>query len=270
MDKKMVNLLIGVGIAIIAIIVINAQMQAREKLIQDLIRKGQLIEVVVAKEDIPHETTITSDMVTVKTVASKTLQPGDLTSLDSVIGKFAIADILRDQHLNSELVKPLTGIRFLSEGVPQGMRAMTIAVDKLSAVEGLIKPGDIVDIIGTFTFPAEKGSNPPIVINLFQGVKVLATNKNISPYRAEGKADTITLALDPEGIKMLTYALEIGKIRLVLRTPLDTTREYEYSALTLEGLLNKLGMIQKAVPQERPQTIEVYRGSKQEEAPLPQ
>jgi hypothetical protein len=69
---------------------------------------------------------------------------------------------------------------------------------------------------------------------------------------------------------MLTYALEIGKIRLVLRTPLDTTREYEYSALTLEGLLNKLGMIQKAVPQERPQTIEVYRGSKQEEAPLPQ
>ncbi|MFA5338143.1 MAG: hypothetical protein WC330_07410, partial [Candidatus Omnitrophota bacterium] len=68
MDKRIVNLLIGVGIAIIAIIVINAQMQSRERLIQELIKKGQLVEVVVAKEDIARETTITSDMVKIATV----------------------------------------------------------------------------------------------------------------------------------------------------------------------------------------------------------
>jgi pilus assembly protein CpaB len=268
MDKRIVNLLIGVGIAVIAIIVINGQMQSREKLIQELIKKGQLVEVVVAKDDIPRETTITSDMVKMSTVPSKTLQPGDLTSLDSVIGKFTITDILKDQHLNSESVKPLIGFKYLSEGVPTGMRAITISVDKLSAVEGLLRPGDKVDIIGTFSFPSERGQNPPIVVTLFQGVKVLATNKNLSPYRAEGKADTVTMALKPEDIKMLTYSLELGKIRLVLRAPTDTSEDYEYSALTLEGLLNKLGMIKPSVPEERPATVEIYKGSKQEEVPV--
>lgn len=268
MDKRIVNLLIGVGIAVIAIIVINAQMQSRERLIQELIKKGQLVEVVVAKEDIPRETTITSDMVKTATVAAKTLQPGDLTSIDSVIGKFSISDILKDQHLNQESVKPLVGFKYLSDAVPEGKRAITISVDKLSAVEGLIKPGDIVDIIGTFSFPSDKGASPPIVITLFQNVKVLATNKNLSPYRAEGRADTITLALDPDGTKLLTYALELGKIRLVLRTPLDKAGEPEYSALTLEGLLNKLNLIQRTIPQEKPPTIEIYKGAKQEEIPV--
>lgn len=268
MDKRIVNLLIGVGIAIIAIIVINAQMQSREQLIQELIKKGQLVEVVVAKEDIPRETTITSDMVKTATVASKTLQPGDLTSLDSVIGKFSITDILKDQHLSSESVKPLVGFKYLSEGIPQGMRAITISVDKLSAIEGLIRPGDKVDIIGTFIFAAEKGVNPPIVINLFQGVKILATNKNLSPYRAEGRADTITLALKPDDIKMLTYSLELGRIRLVLRAPLDKSEDYEYSALTYDGLLNKLSLVRQQPPQEKQSTVDIHRGTKSSEVPI--
>ncbi len=268
MDKRIVNLLIGVGVAAIAIIILNAHFARQQAIIDELYRKGQLVDVVVAKDDIAKETTISSDMVKLSRVPSKTLQPGDLTSLDSVIGKFAITDILKDQHLNSDSVKPLIGFRYLSEGVPAGFRAITISVDKLSAVEGLVRPGDKVDIIGTFSFPSERGQNPPIVVTLFQGVKVLATNKNLSPYRAEGKADTVTLALKPEDIKMLTYSLELGKIRLVLRSPTDTSEEYEYSALTLEGLLNKLGMIQHQVPVERPQTIEVYKGTKQEEVPV--
>jgi len=265
MDKRMVNLIIGVCLAIIAIFVIHRQMLQNEARIQELIRQGQIIEVVIAKDDIAKETTITMDMVKPDRVASRSLQPGDLTSLDSVIGKFAIVDILKGQHINSDMVKPLLSVRFLSERIPPGMRAITITVDKLSAIEGLIKPEDKVDIIGTFTFP---GGGSPVIITLFQGVKILATNKNISPYRAEGKADTVTLALKPDDIKMIAYSIEIGKVRLVLRTPLDTSEEYEYSALTFEGLLNKIGMMQKPVQQSRPPTIEVYKGSKQEEVPI--
>jgi pilus assembly protein CpaB len=240
-------------------------MMQNEARIQELIRQGQIVEVVVAKTDVAKETTLTTDMVELKRVAAKSLQPNDLTSLDSAIGKFAVADILKGQHVNSEMVKPLLAIRFLSERVPQGMRAITISVDKLSAIEGLIKPDDKVDIVGTFTFPS---GGPPVVITLFQGIKVLATNKNISPYRADGKTDTVTIAIKNDDIKTLTYALEIAKIRLVLRTPLDASEDYEYAALTLDGLMNKLNMVQRAIEQPKPPTVDVYKGSKEEQVPI--
>lgn len=265
MDKRIINLLVGIGFAIIAILLIHRQMMQNEARIQELIRQGQIVEVVIAKTDIAKETTITADMVELKRVAAKSLQPNDLTSLDSVIGKFAVADVLKGQHLNSEMVKPLLSIRFLSERIPQGFRAITIPVDKLSAIEGLIKPDDKVDIIGTFTFPS---GGPPVVITLFQGVKILATNKNISPYRADGKSDTVTLAVKNDDVKTLAYSLEIAKIRLVLRTALDTSEDFEYSALTLDGLMNKLNMVQRPVEQPKPPTVDIYKGSKQEEVPI--
>jgi pilus assembly protein CpaB len=270
MDKRMlVSIATGAILALIAILMIYGHLSRQEARIRQLIEEGKAIEVVVAKEDIGRETTISTDMVKLKVVPSRTLQPGDLTSLDSAVGKFAIADILKDQHLNSDVVKPFISMRFLSEGVPVGMRAITIAVDKLSAIEGLIKSQDKVDIIGTFSFPTEKGMNPPIVINLFQGVKVLAVNKNISQYRAEGKADTVTLALKPEDIKMLSYSLDMGgKLRLVLRAPLDTSEDAEYSALTFDGLLTKLGLLQQRIQPAPPITVEVDEGTKQKEVPI--
>jgi pilus assembly protein CpaB len=205
------------------------------------------------------------DMVELKRVPAKSLQPNDLTSLDSAIGKFSVSDILKGQHINSEMVKPMLGIRFLSERIPPGMRAFTISVDKLTAIEGLLKPDDKVDIIGTFVFPS---GGPPVIITLFQGVKVLATNKNISPWRADGKTDTITLAIKHEDVKTLAYALEIAKVRMVLRTPLDTTEDFEYSALTLDGLMNKLNMVQKTVEQPKPPTVDVYKGAQEQQVPI--
>ncbi|MDP2924622.1 MAG: Flp pilus assembly protein CpaB [Candidatus Omnitrophota bacterium] len=268
MDKRIINLIVGVLFALIALLIINRYIAEQRRELEELRRKGEIVDVVVAKDDIARETTITADMVKMKPVSVKTLLPGDLTSVESAIGKFAIADILKDQHVNSDSVKPLVSFRYLSELVPQGYRAITIAVDKLSATEGLIKPQDKVDIVGVFSFPAGGGMNAPIVITLFQNIKVLAMDKNISPYRVEGRANTVTLALKPEDIKMLTYALELGKVRLTLRTPLDTSEDFEYSALTLDGLLNKLGMVQQRVEQPKPPTVDVYRGSKQEEKPL--
>jgi pilus assembly protein CpaB len=265
MDKRIINLLVGVGFAIIAILLIHKQMTQNEARIQELIRQGQIVEVVVAKTDIARETTITADMAELKRVAAKSLQPNDLTSLDSVIGKFAVADILKGQHFNNEMVKPLLAIRFLSERVPQGFRAVTIAVDKLSAIEGLIKPDDKVDIVGTFTFPS---GGPPVVITLFQGVKILATNKNISPYRADGKSDTVTIAVKNDDVKTLAYALEIAKIRLALRAAVDTSEDYEYAALTLDGLMNKLNMVQRPIEQPKPPTVDVYKGSREEEVTI--
>ena len=268
MDKRTINIIIGVVLALFAIFMIQKHLAQREALIRKLIAEGELVEVVVAKADIPKETTITVNMVGAATVRAKTVQPGDLTSLDSAIGKFAEIDILKGQHINSNMVRALGGAKFLSQAVPQGMRAITIPVDKVSAIEGLIKPGDNVDVVATFDVPdPATNESEVVVVTIFQGVKILATNKNLSQYQTADVINTVTMALRPDDIKVLTYILQYSTIRLVLRAPLDTATEYGYTAVTWEALMRRLGMWQE-VPVEPPQpTIEIYRATSVEESP---
>ncbi|MCM8831477.1 MAG: Flp pilus assembly protein CpaB [Candidatus Omnitrophica bacterium] len=270
MDKRILNILIGLGIAVIALIMINNFIVQQKNLIARLLEEGKAVKLVVATKDIPKENVITSEMVTLKTEPRASMQPGDLTSLDSVIGNFAVVDILKGQHINANMVRAQEAFKFLSQNIPSGMRAFTIPVDQISAIEGLIKPGDFVDIIATFRFPTGRERETlPVVVTLFQGVKVLATNRNISPYQISNKAGTITLALKPEDVGMLEYALQISSLRLVLRAPLDTTQEYEYTAVSFETLLKKIGMYTPPPTQERPSTVEIYKGaSAKEEATL--
>ncbi len=263
MDKRMLNLIIGIGLAVIAIFLIHGYMQQKEAVIRRLIEEGKLMEFVVATTDIPKESTITSDMVTIKRDRSTAYQPGDLTSLESVVGRFVEVDILKGQHINSQMLRAKGSIKFLSQGIPKGMRAMTIPVDKISAIEGLIKPSDKVDVIGSFSIPTgQKNQSTPVVVTLFEGVRVLASGRSLSPYNVNPSADTITVALKPEDIKLLTFVLESGNdIRLVLRAPLDKTADPGYQAVTLETLMKKLGMwAPPPMPEQKP-TIDVYKGT---------
>jgi len=266
MDKRMLNLIIGIGLAVIAILLIHSKMQQDQKIIQQLASKGEILEVVVAKTDIPKESTITQSMITLRQIRSNAYQPGDLTSADSAINKFAKVDILKGQHINSNMLRSLTGAKFLSQRIPKGMRAMTLPVDKISSIEGLIKPNDSVDIIGIFVISA--GQN--LVVTLFQGARILATGKNISPYRIDSTADTVTVALKPEDVKLLTYVLESGnKIRLTLRAPLDSSQEIGYSGVTFETLMKRLGMWAQPPQMEKEPTLEIYKGSQKEEVAVP-
>ena len=263
MDKRMLNLIIGIGLAVIAIMLIHTRMQQDQKLIQQLVNKGEILEVVVARVDITKESTITQNMVAVKKIRSNSYQPGDLTTPDSAINKFAVVDILKGQHINSNMLRSLAGEKFLSQRISKGMRAMTLPVDKISSIEGLIKPSDYVDIIGIFAISA--GQN--LVVTLFQGVKILATGKNISPYKIDSVAETVTVALKPEDVKLLTYVLESeNRIRLVLRAPLDSSQEVGYSGVTFETLMKRLGMWAQPPQAEREQTtLKIYKGTQKEE-----
>ncbi|MCF7907269.1 MAG: Flp pilus assembly protein CpaB [Candidatus Omnitrophica bacterium] len=268
MDKRMINIIIGVVLALFAIFMIQKHLAQRDALIQKLIAEGEIVEVVAAKTDIPKESTITINMVGLTRVKSKSVQAGDLTSLDSAIGKFAEIDILRGQHINSNMVRALGSARYLSQAVPQGMRAITIPVDKISAIEGLIKPGDNVDIIATFNIPDPvTDESEVVVVTIFQGVNILATNRNLSQYQVAKTIDTVTLALRPDDVKVLTYILEWSTIRLVLRAPLDTATEYGYTAVTWEALMKRLGMWQEVPIEEPAPTIEIYRATEMEETP---
>jgi Flp pilus assembly protein CpaB len=121
---------------------------------------------------------------------------------------------------------------------PPGKRALTISIDSLSAVGGLVNPGDFVDIIAHLDLPDEKGTAPQgpkpdserLTTVLFQNIQVLAVGTNfnptgeIPPYELQQNAQklNVTLAVSPEEAGLLTFAEARGKLQLSLRSPAET------------------------------------------------
>ncbi len=115
---------------------------------------------------------------------------------------------------------------------PQGKRALTVLIDSLSAVGGLINPGDFIDVIGQLNMPdpeKPKEKTQKVTTILFQNVQVLAVGTNFSSaavdsasiYEAQQQARSlyITLALDPQEAALVTFAQDNGKLQLSLRGP---------------------------------------------------
>ena len=267
-NKRVIFLVVAIFLGLVAIVPIFKFIGTLQKKLADSEKMRMYVPVLVATKDIPRESTLTETMVRVSRVHRDAFQRGDLYDPVSAVGKFAEVDILEGQHINTNMVRSIGSFRFLSQKVPKGMRAITIPVDRISALEALIKPGDHVDVIGTFSIPQDQGQGVQAVLNIFQGIQILATNRNISNVKASKDAGTVTLALKPEDVKVLTYVLEWGKIRLVLRRPLDTTVETGYSAVTFDTLMRRLGFWRPLPPPKRSQAVEVYKGTEKEESVL--
>jgi Flp pilus assembly protein CpaB len=115
---------------------------------------------------------------------------------------------------------------------PPGKRAVTIMIDSLSAVGGLINPGDFVDIIAQLKIKDPQDPKKPfqeITSVLFQNIQVLAVGANFKPvgnaqlYEAQQRARSlnVTLALAPEEAGLLTFTQTNGKLLLSLRSPAE-------------------------------------------------
>jgi Flp pilus assembly protein CpaB len=119
---------------------------------------------------------------------------------------------------------------------PAGKRAVTVMVDSLAAVGGLLNPGDSVDVIAQLSVPT--GSNPDkserknqVTAMIFQGLQVLAVNTNLDETGAyyddqqAANAIRVTVAVDPQEAGLLSFANKNGKLELALRSNEDTEHQ---------------------------------------------
>jgi pilus assembly protein CpaB len=141
--------------------------------------------------------------------------------------KRAIRDFeqLKDKRLN----KPITAEQFVSaddlmdkggEGLAalmaKGMRAFGVKVNQETTAGGFVLPNSRVDVV----WVKRGGDNDSQSKIILQNVLVLAVDT--MPVRPEDKqavvASTVTLALRPEQVELLSLASEQGSLRLVLRS----------------------------------------------------
>jgi pilus assembly protein CpaB len=255
--KKIINLGIGIILAIIAIAIINARLQERERIIQRLVQEGNVAQVLVASRDIRRGEVIREDMLGFIKIRSENVKANALQSPESAVGKVARTDILRKQEILSSMLTLPKGTQSLSQKTPPGKKAYTISIDKISAVGGNIKNGNRVDVVSIMQLPDTQGQT---VMTLFENAKVLEISGGAR------NLESITLALTSEEIKILTFALQNGQVKLVLRSPLDEPEGLSFQPFTyqtfVQKIYNAMGINpqQAPVPEEKEPEIEIYRG----------
>ena len=141
--------------------------------------------------------------------------------------KFARETIYSEQPIHpNAIIEEVTDE--LSLKISGNNRAVTVNVNGSSGVDGLIKPGDYVDVI-LFLPQIEEQSRivrPDIAKLFLQKIEVLAIDQKL--YRTEEtdaeaeETDTsssyfVTLAIPVMDVEMLVLAKDIGLIELALR-----------------------------------------------------
>lgn len=240
-NNKWGLLLISVILGIIATLL--AHFYIRSKLIT--LSGGKFIPVVAAVGDIDSGTVISEDMLSIKNVPSTLVHTRAVPEeyKDFLIGQSAGDNIGKGEVVlwsDIALEEPTS----LSAKVGINERAITINVDPASGINGLIRPGDRVDVLASFDIPGDVFADTQSVTKvLLQNVTVLAVGEQMSVYdysrhlggqqggiklpvpEMEKAPSTITLKVGAEDAGILAFAERKGNILLVLRNKEDVLVE---------------------------------------------
>ncbi len=202
---------------------------AARRYIQDHIRaldeqaKVKTVPRIVANYDLPEGLRIERVHLAVRDVPldwvpAGSFRPEDAGSIENkvVTSSLKKGDILLKAHLTAVHRKAF------SQKVRAGRRAITIPVDAINSVSGLLVPGDLIDLYVSFEYRRKKITAP-----LLQGVLVLATGAESQTQDSDHSSlsmpgySTVTLDTSPEEAARLVAARQSGTITALLRHPDD-------------------------------------------------
>ena len=244
------GLAIAVALAVVTGIVIYAALNRTDS--DAAARSGPVgpgIAVLTAAGDIPAGTVITPDMLQVATVPQDNVLPGTIQNPELAEGSVARIPILEgEQILSGKLVTVGTGGTGLSYIIPEGHRAVAVAVNKVIGADGLLRPGDRADVIAVVDIQLAEGqfaagAGQIAAIPIAQNIEVLAVEPalrrvpTVNGIRTESDttasgtlvdqpepqpdSTVATLALTPVESLLVVMAEQGGTLRLTVRAPGD-------------------------------------------------
>ena len=183
-----------------------------------------MVNVAVAKVDIPLGSKIVAEQITVVQFPKESTPDGAYDSVEKLAGRVAVVNIAAREPITDARLAPEGTAAGLSAVIPEGYRAMTVKVDDAAGISGFIQPGTMVDVVVTID-PAEGAARQdPVSKIVLQNIKVLASGQNIDKPENEREANSVkavTLQVTPEQAEKLALASAEGKLQLVMRNQID-------------------------------------------------
>lgn len=177
---------------------------------------------VMARTRIAPGTRLSADMLQTTEVPVKYANPSGAQDAKPLVNQYALAEILPGEVVLTGRVASEKTAGELPYKIPPGNRAVTVPVNALTGVAGLIKPGYYVDVLVSFR-TGDKVEDVK-VITLLQNVLVLAVGSETQRRDGVQAVENVTLAADPTGAQLAALGENLGRLKLVVRPPGDDTK----------------------------------------------
>jgi len=156
-----------------------------------------------------------------------------VTSFEKLRGAYASSFIAAGQPLLADYMTTKAPVNEIQANIPEGFRAVAVAVDDVSNVEGWVRAGAKVDVM-----LASQIANKPVITLLAQNAKVLSTGKVGGGRGGKGGAGatTITVMVTVDEATKIQLAASAGVMSLALRGDEDTVESADNQTVTLDAV----------------------------------
>ncbi|WP_084493583.1 Flp pilus assembly protein CpaB [Brackiella oedipodis] len=260
--KSVIVLVLALGAGVLAAWSAQQYISAKiAKLEQDA--QVKTVPRIVAAYDLPVGTKLSADHVAVRQIPvpwiiSGSISPEEFNKIKGQVITTAlkIGDPVLWANTASAKNKPF------SDKIAYGRRALTIPVDTINSVSGMLVPGDLIDLYVSFEYRKKQITAP-----LLQGVLVMATGKQSRQGGDFGEEastfSTVTLDTAPEEAAKLVAARQSGTITALLRNPEDNQATRKGVRGDLAGILG----ISQPMPTIKRKPVVVYGNDKTRRLP---
>lgn len=191
---------------------------------------------LVAVHNIPARIPISANMFRVEMRSRDKVDPDVITNPKAINGQLALISMPAGSILTASKIGTPTDVG-LAVRLKPGMRAISIAVDKVKDVSGLVEPGDRVDVLAQG--PKVNNDVQPAV-TILRGILVLGMGQALetagaTPSPDAQNADTVTLAVTPKQADTLMTADQNAVLRLALRSPKEPVRSEPTEHIVYNG-----------------------------------
>jgi pilus assembly protein CpaB len=221
MNKNRV--LVGLFLAVVVAIMLSAYVY-RAFQQATAVRPSNTQRVVVAATPLPLGTRLDSSNIRTIAWPGDSPVPGMLTSIESAQSRAVIAPMAANEMILESKLAPKEAGAGLPAAIPEGMRAISVAVNEVIGVAGFVTPGTSVDVLVTGQIPGATQSGAQYVTRtILENVRVLAAGQKIEQDK-DGKpaaVPVVTLLVTPKDAGTLAMASTEGKIQLALRNTID-------------------------------------------------
>ncbi len=223
MDKRLMTVVMAAVLVALVITAIFYQITVGRKSATAEVATKTL---VVARAELPLGSVISEGDVTVIDFPVQAYPQGGFESIEEVVDRSLTQPILANEPITLARTTEKGAGFGLAPTIPEGYRAVAIAVNQVSGVSGFVLPGSKVDILLTAT---PRGAEDRLTTTVLENVTVLSTGtkQQPSPNGQPENVPVVNMLLTPEDAELLTLATQEGRIQLVLRNPKDDEQTAE-------------------------------------------
>jgi pilus assembly protein CpaB len=219
--------------------------------------------VLTATQHIPLGMALHPDVVQVEYWPEPLLPDQAFWVPDSVEGRVARVDIFPGEAIVAGRLAPVGTKAGLEAMIEPGKRAVSIRVDDVSAIAGMVQPNSRVDLMLTLQTAEQQRAR------LFmENMRILAMGSELQPG-PDGRpiqASVATLEVTPTQAERLAVAVAQGRIALALRGYSDSDSTRTTGATTADVIASLRGEPVAAPP--RPRTATTRPAPQQEPVPV--